>query len=113
MADGQIEADGSNLLEDIANLFAGEFLRYCALPPEEAVAALHRLCITLADRNHSHPANMMQQDFYRRITVAGDVLDTGAKFIGIGDSFYRTVIPDSKQNPAACGVGKCHQFAGE
>ena len=71
------------------------------------------MAFALADRHHDHLADPLQQDLDRRIAVAGDVLDTGAQLIGIGNPLDGAVVAHPQQNPAPCGVGKGHQFAGE
>jgi hypothetical protein len=112
-AEGQVEADASLAAEEVTDLGPGEFLGDGALPPEEAVAALDRLGVALADRHHRDFSDTLQENLDRRVAVAGDVLDAGPQLVRVADPCDRAVVADAEQNLSAQGVGQGHELAGK
>ena len=109
----QVEPDRPLRAEEVADLVAAELLRHRALPPEEAVAALHRLGVALAHVDHEHSVHRLRQHLHRRVAVAGDVLHAGAQGVGVSDPLHGTVVAHAEENLAADGVRQRDDLAGE
>ena len=79
----QIESDHTLQSEEVADFIAGQYLGHRTLTPEEALAALHRFGIAFLHVDGKHVTHRLRSDSYRRVAVAGDVLDPGAQGVGV------------------------------
>ena len=85
-ARGEVEPDRALRAEEVADFPLGEFLGDRALPREEPVGALDRLVLALPDMDHDDAIDRLHDDLHRRIAVAGEVLDAGAKGVRVLDA---------------------------
>ena len=109
----QVEADHPLGAKEVADFATAELLGGRTLTPEETIAALHRLAVTLAHVDCEHTVHWLDQHVHGRVTVAGNVLDAGAKRIGILDADHGTVIAHAEKDPAPDGIGQGHEIPRE
>ena len=101
----QIEPDHAFGPKEVADFVAAHLLRDGALPPEEAIAALHRLGVAFPHVDHEDPVHRLHQHLHRRIAVASDVLHSGTQRIGVLDADHAAVVAHAQEDLSADRVG--------